>query len=133
MTKEILERRLEYAENRIVELEERVNELMPEDDGYSEVVKAYIFWSNEYTKLIEQIDDLEIADEKEKQAKKEKALDLWLRVAELGCKVAIPVMGIAASLALGKLAYVQDTNMVLCNGRIFPMAKDVVKMATVKI
>lgn len=133
MTKEILERRIEFAENQIMILEEQIESMSTDEEGYLDTVKAYDHWSDNYTRLVEQLDNLEIAKEEESKAKKKDTIDLGLRVAELGCKVAVPVIGVVTTVALAKLAYMQDGNMVLCNGRIFPMAKDVIKMATVKI
>jgi hypothetical protein len=98
-----------------------------------DVVKAYNDWGDTYTRLVDELDQFDISAEKEKAEKRKDAIDLGLRVAELGCKVAIPIIGVTTTLALAKLSYIQDSNMVLCNGRIFPMAKDVIKLATTKL
>lgn len=133
MTKEILERRIEFVEAQIGFLEEQMENMSPADKGYMDVVKAYNDWGDTYTRLVDELDHFDISASKEKAEKRKDAIDLGLRVAELACKVAVPVIGVTTTLALAKLSYIQDSNMVLCNGRIFPMAKDVIKLATTKI
>lgn len=65
--------------------------------------------------------------------KKHEAVDVIFRSAELGVKVAVPLIALAGTIAIAKLAYVNDTDMKLCDGRVFAGAKDLIRLATMKI
>lgn len=60
-------------------------------------------------------------------------VDTSLKVGELGVKVAVPVIGLIGTVALAKIAYTNDLDLKLCNGRIWPSAKEMLKIATGKI
>ncbi len=66
-------------------------------------------------------------------AKWKDPVDIALRVGELGIKVAVPIIGIVGTMAVAKLAYINDAELKLCNGRIFASAKELIKLTTTKV
>lgn len=133
---EVLEKRIEYVEEKLSEFEDKVDNSTPSDKGYPELVKAYNNWADLYTQLIDELDHLEEVEAKNAKIESEKKIDLILRVAELGVKaagVAVPVLAIMASVGVAKLSYVQDQKLALRNGNVFGNAKDLMQIAKIKV
>lgn len=68
-----------------------------------------------------------------KQEKWKEPVDIGLKAVELGVRVAVPIIGIAGTMALASLAYTNDAELKLCNGRIFASAKEVLKLCTSRV
>lgn len=63
-----------------------------------------------------------------KKSRLDKALDVGLKVGELGVRVAVPIIGVCGTIAVAKLSYINDAELKLCNGRIFAGAKEIIKL-----
>lgn len=63
--------------------------------------------------------------------KRKEPIDIIFRSADLGVKVLVPVLGITATMAVAGLAYVNDAELKLCNGRIFAQAREVLKVVRI--
>ena len=133
MTKEVLENRIAYAEDRLSALEEQVENHLPSDKGYLELVNAYNGWADVYTSLINELETFDEKQAEKLEAIKEKKRDLILRYVELGCRIGVPILSIIAGMSIAKLSYVQDANLALCNGRVMANAKDIVNIAKMKV
>ena len=60
-------------------------------------------------------------------------VDVSLKLLETGAKVAVPLIGLAGTMAVASLAYTNDSELKLCNGRIFASAKELLKISTTKL
>ena len=110
-----------------------INGTPPNEKGYEDLIQAYLKWTDIYDDILDQISDLDKADAKEAEAKKEKRIDLIFRSLDLVCKIAVPILCISASVGVAKLSYVQDSQMQLCNGRVMGSAKDLMNLAKMKV
>lgn len=133
MTREELLSRKDYAESKIEELCDFINGTPPNEKGYEDLIQAYLKWTDIYDDILDQISNLDKADAKEAEAKKEKRIDLIFRSLDLACKIAVPILCISASIGVAKLSYAQDSQMQLCNGRVMGSAKDLMNLAKMKV
>lgn len=133
---EVLQNRIEYVEEKLSALEILVDEGNPTDKGYMEIVNAYNKWSDLYTQLVDEFDNLDDVESKKARIESEKKIDTILRVAEVGVKVAgigVSVLAIMASVGVAKLSYTQDQQLVLRNGNVMANYKDLMQMAKIKV
>ena len=61
--------------------------------------------------------------------KREAVIDNVLKGLELTGKIALPIIGMGAAVKMGKIAYINDMDMKLCNGNVRGAAKELLKMA----
>lgn len=139
MTQEYLREQMAIVNEQIEDLRKTISAYDPTDKGYSDLVNAYIHWFNRYIELSEQLENFdknkelekvkfEIAEEKRVQEEKDKKFDKTMRILELSAKVAIPALAVVASVALAKLSFAEESDLKICNGRIFSFGKDLVKL-----
>lgn len=60
-------------------------------------------------------------------------LDIIFRSADVGTKILVPTMGLIGVVYVAKLAYMNDAELKLCNGRIFGGVKDILRILTTKL
>lgn len=60
-------------------------------------------------------------------------LDIIFRTADVGTKILVPTMGLIGVVYVAKLAYMNDAELKLCNGRIFGGVKDILRILTTKL
>ncbi len=133
---EVLEKRIEYVEEKLSALESMVDEGNPTDKGYTEIVKAYNNWADLYTQLVDELDSLDDVEAKNARIESEKKIDTILRVAEVSIKalgVGVSVLAIMGSVGIAKLSYVQDQKLVLRNGNVMANSRDLMQMARMKV
>lgn len=139
MTQEYLREQMAIVNEQIEDLRKTISAYDPTDKGYSDLVNAYLHWFNRYIELSEQLENFdknkelekvkfEIAEEKRVQEEKDKKFDKTMRILELSAKVAIPALAVVASVALAKLSFAEESDLKICNGRIFSFGKDLVKL-----
>ena len=172
MDKQLLMDQLDFATERIEELEGVIKSTDPSAKGYKELADSYNKWQDRYDDIycklneldkvdveaenlkLEQerlqfdIDKLNCESELERKKlqfeikkfnyeteakKKDDLVNIIFRGAEVVVKLIVPLAGVAATVGLGKLAYVQDSNMGLCDGRVWGQTKDVIKFASMKL
>lgn len=150
MEREQLLDQIDFAQARIEEIERVLINANPTEKGFKELVESYNKWIDRYDELItreEHFDDealesrkldieemkVKVETEKLEIEKKRIPVDIALRVGELGIKVAVPIIGIVGTMAVAKLAYINDAELNLCNGRIFASAKELIKLTTTKV
>lgn len=63
----------------------------------------------------------------------EKPVDIILKVGDIGARVAVPLIGMSVTTALATLAYMNDSELKLCNGRIQKQAETVLRIMTSKV
>lgn len=132
MDKDTLMEQIEFARARIEELERKIECSDPEEKGYTGLIEGYIKWTDRYNTLVDKFNSIEDVEEKDKLSKKE-LIDVILRSAELGAKIIVPVIMLVGTVAVAKLAYANDADLKLCNGRIFGSVREVLKLATMKL
>lgn len=139
MTQEYLREQIAIVVEQMEDLRKTISAYDPTDKGYSDLVNAHLHWVNRYLELNEQLENFEknqelekvkfeIAEEKRVQDEKDKKFDKTMRILELSAKVAIPTLAVAASVALAKLSFAEESDLKICNGRIFSFGKDLVKL-----
>ena len=139
MTQEYLREQIAIVNEQMEDLRKTISAYDPTDKGYGELVNAYLHWLNRYLELNEQLENFdknkelekvkfEIAEEKRVQDEKDKKFDKTMRILELSAKVAIPTLAVVASVALAKLSFAEESDLKICNGRIFSFGKDLVKL-----
>ena len=134
MDKDTLMNQIEFAWARIEELEGTLEHADPEGKGYNGLIDAYVKWVDRYNNLVEKLNRMEdVEEDKEDKLSKKEIIDVILRSAELGAKVLIPVVGLVGTVAIAKLAYANDADLKLCNGRIFGSVREVLKLATMRL
>lgn len=147
MEREILLDQIDFVQARIEEIDKKVINWKPEDKGYKELVDSYNKWIDRYNDLLdklEHINDIDIDVEKLKlerekfihdieEQKRKEPIELIFRSADLGVKILAPILAITGTVAVAKLAYLNDTDLKLCNGRIFGQTRDLIKLATMKV
>lgn len=139
MTQEYLRKQMAIVNEQMEDLRKTISAYDPTDKGYSELVTAYHRWFDKYIELSEQLENFdknkelekvkfEIAEEKRVQDEKDKKFDKTMRILELSARVAIPALAVVASVALAKLSFAEESDLKICNGRIFSFGKDLVKL-----
>lgn len=82
-------------------------------------------------------DRLEFEKEKfEKESARQKEQDIINVIFEgmgVACKIAVPVISLAAIVYVANLSYMNDSKLELCNGRIMGTTKDLFKILTMKV
>lgn len=133
MKAEVLQNKVFYVEDKLAELEALIDSADPTEKEYGELIDAYNKWASTYMRLTEELYSLDDIEEKDAKMEKEKRIDLALRIAELSCKVIVPLTCIMASVGVAKLSYVQDQKLVLRNGNVMANSKDLMQMARMKM
>ena len=139
MTQEYLREQIEYAKTQIEDLQKVLNAYDPTEKGYDGLVTAYNRWCDRLSDLNEQYSNFEKnqqleevrfkeAEERKVKDEKDKKFDKTMRVLELSAKVAIPAIAVITSVALAKLSFAEESDLKICNGRIFSFGKDLVKL-----
>ena len=65
--------------------------------------------------------------------KETEIIDVVLKSADLSVKVLVPALTLAGMMSLAKFAYMNDSELKLCNGRIFMGPKEMLRMLNLKI
>lgn len=127
--KESLLKQKDYLETKIEEVCDFINSTPVTDASYDKLTETYLRLTKMYDDVLDKIRQLD----SEEEIKKSKRVDIIFRSADLAVKIAVPLISVAAGIALAKLSYVQDANMVLKNGNVMVNARDVVQLAKLKV
>ena len=144
MDKQTILDQITFVESRIKELEKEILQGASDEKGRKELIEGYNKWVDRFNELIDKLNNLGQPDletetlrleqerlefEKQKFEKEQKDLHrqevekMIFDGLELTVKIAVPVLTIGGALALAKLAYAKDSDLELCNGRIWGLLR----------
>lgn len=161
MTRDELKNQIDYFQARIEELDKKIINGAPSEKGYKEMADAYNKFVDQYISLLDRLEHFDDADleyeklqieqdkinveserirlDREKFAheievqKKQEVVDIVFRAGDLGAKLLVPALGSAAVIYVANLAYMNDSKLELCNGRIIGGVKDLLKIMTMRV
>lgn len=65
--------------------------------------------------------------------KRDEIKDIIFEAAEIGIKLAVPLIAVVGTIGVAKLSYMNEEEFKLCNGRVYGEVKDLLKIVTMKV
>lgn len=150
MDEQFLNEQIHYVQERIRATEEEIANGDPSDKGYKELIECHNKLIDRYIDLLDkpkleseaeltyakldiEQDQIDLEREKFEYGKKRDVIGDIFEGIELTGKIVVPVASLIGVIYVANLAYMNDSKLELCNGRVIGGVKDLFKVLTLKV